>query len=257
MKRRLLIEVAVTTVVVLVTIRLWLSLLGSGIDALGGLPAIVIPVLFMWVPVWVMRWQGEDPDRFPLAVPGSGERDVWVRSLRAFAITAAVITPPFVGIYAWWYGDLFPWISTELCHVWRAVCPISHQVRHLSPHWVFPADPLRLVAYHLLFVAPGEELFYRGYVQSRLDQVWAPRWRIAGATLGPGWLVTCAVFALGHSVVAFQWWHFAIFFPALIFGWLRARTGHVVAGALFHAWCNILVAFLDVAWGLQNPALHG
>jgi membrane protease YdiL (CAAX protease family) len=108
------------------------------------------------------------------------------------------------------------------------------------------------VAYHLFFVAIPEELFYRGYVQSRLDEVWTPGWRVFGAVLGPGWLVTSLVFALGHSVVLFQWWHLAIFVPSLAFGWLRARTGGVLAGAFFHAWCNVMVAFLDAAWGVST-----
>ena len=69
----------------------------------------------------------------------------------------------------------------------------------------------------------------------------------------PGWLLTCVLFAFGHSIVIFQWWHFAIFFPALVFGWMRARTGGVIAGALFHAWCNVTVNVLDALYGVVHP----
>jgi membrane protease YdiL (CAAX protease family) len=31
-----------------------------------------------------------------------------------------------------------------------------------------------------------------------------------------------------------------VFFPALLFGWLRERTGTIVGSTLFHAACNIL-----------------
>lgn len=260
-RRGILLEVFGTTAAVLVLIRVWLALIGSGIDAFGGIAAIVIPVLFMWGPVVVLQRRGIDPDQYPLAVPGTDEGALWRRSFWLFLLSVLVITPPFLAVYAWWYEQLFPAVTQALCDqstsrrdMWRAVCPLARQVADLHFEWRWPDDPLRLVAYHLLFVAPGEELFYRGYVQSRLDEVWAPRWRILGATLGPGWIVTCAVFAFGHSVVSFQWWHFAIFFPSLVFGWLRARTGHVVAGALFHAWCNVLVGFLDVMWGLAPPS---
>jgi membrane protease YdiL (CAAX protease family) len=105
----------------------------------------------------------------------------------------------------------------------------------------------------VFFVAIPEEFFYRGYMQSRLDELWTPKWRVLGADLGPGWLLTCLVFAFGHSVVVFQWWHFAIFFPALIFGWLRARTNGVIAGALFHAACNVTVNILDSLYGVVHP----
>ncbi|MFH1357919.1 MAG: CPBP family glutamic-type intramembrane protease, partial [bacterium] len=36
-----------------------------------------------------------------------------------------------------------------------------------------------------------------------------------------------------------QWWHGFIFFPALIFGWLKQKTKTIWAGTLFHAACNL------------------
>ena len=35
--------------------------------------------------------------------------------------------------------------------------------------------------------------------------------------------------------------HLAVFFPSLVFGWLRERTGTIVAPTLYHAACNIMV----------------
>ncbi|MFI5301533.1 MAG: type II CAAX prenyl endopeptidase Rce1 family protein, partial [Polyangiales bacterium] len=32
----------------------------------------------------------------------------------------------------------------------------------------------------------------------------------------------------------------AVFFPSLLFGWMRARTGGIGAGIAFHAACNLL-----------------
>jgi hypothetical protein len=72
-----------------------------------------------------------------------------------------------------------------------------------------------------------------------------------GATVGPGLLMTCIIFAFGHSIVEFQWWHFAIFVPSLAFGWLRAKTGDVMAGAFFHAWCNIMATILEKLYGVS------
>jgi membrane protease YdiL (CAAX protease family) len=51
--------------------------------------------------------------------------------------------------------------------------------------------------------------------------------------------LTCLIFAASHSIIAFRWWHFAIFFPSLVFGWLRDRTGGLVAPVLFHAASNL------------------
>ena len=36
----------------------------------------------------------------------------------------------------------------------------------------------------------------------------------------------------------------AVFFPALLFGWLRARTGGIGASVVFHALCNLFSATL-------------
>jgi membrane protease YdiL (CAAX protease family) len=114
-----------------------------------------------------------------------------------------------------------------------------------------PEDALLLVPYHVFFVAIPEEFFYRGYFQTRLDQVFGHRWTILGARVGPGLLVACAFFAFGHSIVTLRWWHFATFFPGVLFGWLRARTGSTLPGALFHAWCNVAVSLLDAAYGIR------
>jgi membrane protease YdiL (CAAX protease family) len=58
-------------------------------------------------------------------------------------------------------------------------------------------------------------------------------------------------FAFGHSLVNPQWWHFATFFPGLVFAWMRERSGGVTAGAFFHAICNIGVFCLDTQYGIR------
>ncbi|MCB9665933.1 MAG: CPBP family intramembrane metalloprotease [Alphaproteobacteria bacterium] len=251
-RRRLLLEVGLTTLIVLGIIRLVVDGLAG---VLWDLPLVVVPVLFMWAPVLVLRWRGDDPDRYPLALPGFGGQDAaeWREALRLCAWAILLVGPPYIALYHLWHTAIFPWILGGLCDLGGPTCAMARFQTAVGPAWRLPAEPLQLVAYHVLFVAIPEELYYRGYVQSRLDEVWTPRWRIGGALLGPGWLVTCVVFALGHSVVSFQWWHLAIVFPSLVFGWMRARTGGVLAGAFFHAWCNVTVGILDVVYGLQPP----
>lgn len=241
-------EVLVVYLVTLLLIRL-IVLLGAGV--LWDLPLALVPVLFMWAPVWALRRRGEDPDRYPLALPGLGEGREWLAAARWGLGIGVLIAVPYVAVYHLWQTQLFPELLQVACDLdVRGACREARRAAAFAPSWRLPDEPWKLVAYHLFFVAIPEELFYRGYMQSRLDEVWAPRWRIAGAMLGPGWLATCVLFAFGHSLVMFQWWHFAIIVPSLAFGWLRARTGGVLAGAFFHAWCNVLVAFLDAAWGV-------
>jgi hypothetical protein len=96
-------------------------------------------------------------------------------------------------------------------------------------------------------VALPEEFFYRGFLQTRLRDAW-PRGRVLwGARLGPAFWLTAVLFALGHLAI-FQVWRLAVFFPALLFGWMRERSGSVVGAALFHAASNLLVQTLDASF---------
>ncbi len=104
----------------------------------------------------------------------------------------------------------------------------------------------------LLVIALPEEAFYRGYLQTSLDEVWKPRMRVLGAEVGPGLLVSCALFAAGHLCTEFNAGRLAVFFPALVFGWLRARTRGVGAGIVFHALCNLFASYLGQSYGFAR-----
>jgi uncharacterized protein len=99
------------------------------------------------------------------------------------------------------------------------------------------------ILYQFAYVAAPEELFFRGYVQGSLRQCLK--------SLAPGrprlWdalaLTAAAVLFAGAHVAVFrsgvQAW---VFLPALVFGWLRARTGGVWAPILFHGCSNVAYA---------------
>lgn len=107
---------------------------------------------------------------------------------------------------------------------------------------------LWLVAVHLLVVAVPEEVFYRGFVQSRLDQLHPPRFRLFGARIGPGLLYAAVLFGFGHVLIQFDPTRFEVIAPALLFGWLRNRTDSVLAPALVHAGSNVLLEFVSRAY---------
>lgn len=105
---------------------------------------------------------------------------------------------------------------------------------------------LNFVLTQLLLVALSEEIFYRGYLQTRLDEAFPPRRRILGAPIGISLVITSIVFALTHLAAHRSPVVLAVFFPSLIFGWLRARTGSIVGSVAFHGLCNIWVQLLAV-----------
>lgn len=108
--------------------------------------------------------------------------------------------------------------------------------RYLGGHY---QGILNTATFHVLLVALPEEFFFRGYMQYQLDRFFGKPWNFLGTQVGWSLPLTSLIFAFSHSLIHQQWWHFSIFFPALVFGWLREKTGAITASVLFHALCNV------------------
>lgn len=100
------------------------------------------------------------------------------------------------------------------------------------------------VVTQVLAVALPEELFFRGYLQGRMERLWPAKRRLFGAPFGKAILVASAVFALAHFVGEYRPDRLGPFFPALLFGLLRSKTQSIVAPVSYHAFCNILSEML-------------
>jgi membrane protease YdiL (CAAX protease family) len=96
----------------------------------------------------------------------------------------------------------------------------------------------------LLVIALPEEAFYRGYLQTALEKELGGGVSIFGTKVGWGLVLTSAIFALGHLLTELNPARLAVFFPSLVFGFLRARTRGIGASVLFHAMCNLFSAYL-------------
>jgi membrane protease YdiL (CAAX protease family) len=114
----------------------------------------------------------------------------------------------------------------------------------------FPPSLPSYVAGQIVVIALPEEAFFRGYLQTSLDRAWPRRLRFLGADVGVGLVVASAIFAVGHVLTIRHPARLAVFFPALLFGWLRNRTGGIGASVLFHASCNIFSETLGRSFGL-------
>ncbi len=102
----------------------------------------------------------------------------------------------------------------------------------------------------LLGVALPEELFYRGYMQAALGRIFTKKVRILGAEMGWEVVIAAVLFALGHLITVPALFRLAVFFPGLLFGYLRERSGSLVAPIVFHAMSNCLMYGLQgfVSW---------
>ena len=119
-----------------------------------------------------------------------------------------------------------------------------------SFHWVAPVSIADELFGQALVIALPEEAFYRGYLMTAFDDRWGTPWTIGRAKLGWGWIVSSALFALGHALTITNVERLAVFFPALVFGWLRARTRGIGAPALCHVLCNVLASTVERGYGL-------
>ena len=224
-------ELIALWLVVLLLIRLVVFLQSS-----LGLPEevlAVVPLLFIYAPVVLCHYRRADSWSYHLSIPAFRDRAAWWKALRLNLRVGLCVFPLFLVGYHVYQTQLFGHVPVEL----------------------LPAAPLTLIAYQIFFVAIPEEFFYRGYFQTRLNEVYERSFLIFGTKIGMGAILANLFFAFGHSLVQFQWWHFATFFPGLVFAWMRERTNGVVAGAFFHAACNIIVIFLDTWYGLRPPSL--
>ncbi len=211
---------------------------------LKGNLAGVAALLFVVLPDRRVRARGERWEAYGLPWWGLSDRRTWRAwgrgGLWALAVCAAVFPLFFLGFAA------FSRLLSELPPEWaRLIAPYGAPAQ---PRPRLPDRFALLALNQLLVVALPEELFYRGWMQTS----WAasgPRRavRLLGADLGRGFLATQALFALGH-LVRLQPWRLGTFFPGLLFGWLRARTGDLAAPVLVHALSNLLIAVLEASF---------
>ncbi len=174
--------------------------------------------MVVWIagPSAVILLRGEDPARFGLG-PGKLGRGAWLALAWTVGTAAGAL--------------LFVWIlrgdGLEL---------------HFEGFWGQVGD-------HVFGIALPEEVFFRGYLQTRFDQLWRPRWKLFGARLGPGWLLANLLFACAHLLTAPHPARLLTFFPGLVFGYLFARTRSVAAPTVYHGMCNVISSVTQLPLG--------
>lgn len=217
------------------------------VTSLAGVASLTLPAqwaadavgaTFFAATYWlVLRHEGDVVRRHGLTLGGlfdsrplTAGNMLWASaraSLWALA-AAALLFPPFVLGYL---------------HYWQPTQPFQPGL---------PPEFLGQAVTQVFAIALPEEMFYRGYLQSQLTRVWPPRRRVFGGSLGPDVWVTSLVFAVGHVLTIPSAARLSVFFPSLIFGWLRSRTGGIGASVLFHALCNLLTLYLSHGYGSRH-----
>jgi membrane protease YdiL (CAAX protease family) len=200
----------------------------------------VAALLFVWLPERRLRRRDEPWAAYGAPFLGRGP-GAWAgvgRGAAAGLLACLLIFPPFLAGF-WLFAEALPRLPHGLAG-WLAPYAGRPALAFRLP------DGLPLLAViQLLVVALPEELFYRGWMQTSWARSAPGRGvTVLGARLGAGFLATQLLFAAGH-LTTLQPWRVATFFPGLLFGWLRERTGGVAAPVVAHALSNLFIATLE------------
>jgi uncharacterized protein len=213
---------------------LFASILAGVLFRLQGLPFVrsnlhaLVAAVFLFLPQIMLHKRGD------LDAYGLRARPV-AQGLKLAAIVCFGVLPIFVLVFFVW--------NRAMCGLWPSIVPGScWHITHPSFRWP-PAFATMALA-QLVVVALPEELFFRGYVQGRLEDALPPVRMLFGAKVGWAIVIQAALFGVGHFLVTFDPTMLTRFFPGLVFGWLFARTRSILPGTIFHAACNLLVEVL-------------
>ena len=150
-----------------------------------------------------------------------------VRDLGGVVVISAIVFPLFaLGFHGW---------MTVMGHA-----PRGFRV---------PDDLLEFWAKNTLLIALPEELFYRGFLETRLERWWPTKRSVLGIPLGRTVFLASALFALGHFLGEYNPARLGPFFPAFLFSALTRRGGSIMGAVIFHGLCNTFSHLLAAGYG--------
>lgn len=106
------------------------------------------------------------------------------------------------------------------------------------------SNALSALFFYVLFLGLGEELLFRGYIQSRLNEAFGRPYQFFGVNWGWGIIITSVLFGFFHVLNIYSlimgnwqwtpWWGLWTFFAGLVNGFVREKTGSIVAPTILH-----------------------
>ncbi len=109
----------------------------------------------------------------------------------------------------------------------------------VSTYFIYDYVPvLSKVLYFIFIVGLGEELLFRGYLQSSFNRYFGKPFSIGNVRFGWGLIIASILFGLTHSllVVPPLWpWALFTFVLGLILGYIREKDGSILSAVLLHA----------------------
>ena len=200
--------------------------------------------------------------------------DSFKLSLRAYFVGGpAGITFVLIGLIGWGFDDWFG--SLTLSVVYLLVFYFVPKVTNKLPTrdavetpnktiimWVLFALATVIIAfltyayvpviskilYFIFIVGLGEELLFRGYMQSAFNRYFGKPFRIGDVKFGLGLFLSTVLFGLMHAlVVTPPLWPWALFTMVigLTLGFLREKDGSILSAVLLHAMLDMPLVFFN------------
>jgi membrane protease YdiL (CAAX protease family) len=164
--------------------------------------------------------------------------------IATFIATGGVAALAMVADRSGRFQGIPAWLTTPLIVGLLAALPLAATYWHRPSMWP-------TVLWLFFGAGFGEEIFYRGYIQSRVDGVWGRPCRSFGFEWGMGLLVSSLLFGLVHALNTVDYFHgrfdfgwrmgIQSVFHGLFYGLIRARTGSILPGAIAHGLSDVLV----------------
>jgi len=174
-------------------------------------PAWLVPAFFLYAPLLAVLVTDRDFAAVGLNPPESKKAALDI------VLFAAVVLPLF--LISWW--------------------ALAKYFLGFDFNYRLPGKIFSLALWQVAGVALPEELFFRGWMQKRIDTLLGGRFTAFGAVIGPGLFISAVVFALFHFLSRPAPVSLLVFFPGMLFGLFRERTGSVLVPVVTHALANI------------------
>ena len=249
--------------------------------AVGGLVGDVLNTLMaafqLYVPLWLIQRAGETPESHaihahglllgPIAAlrkkvifarrrAGARRQNALTRALSHYGRGAALRPRDLLrdlGRAAFVAAVTFPPFSI-LHHLWQTKAPqllgelglrIAGAPLH-SAYYSFhlPDDLFVFWMKNTFLIALPEEMFYRGFLETRLERLWPTRWHFLAIPISRTVVVSAVLFALGHFLGEWNPARLGPFFPAFLFSMLTRKSRSISGAVVYHGMSNAFSAFL-------------
>ena len=200
--------------------------------------------------------------------------DSFKLSLRAYAISGpAGITFLLIGMVGWgfddWSGSItlsivylvvlffIPKVTNKLPSRDSVITPnnaiIACTILSLSTcviaYFTYEYIPvISKILYFIFIVGLGEELVFRGYLQSSFNRYFGKSFNVGNVKCGWGLILSALLFGMMHALVTVPptWpWALFTFILGLTLGFIREKDGSILGAVLLHAMLDMPLVFIN------------